>query len=158
MYVSYDMREKFFIVVSLLIVFLAFTSVTSQVFAQSDCTSGNGNYNFQNSAEQCPATLSQIESVAIAVIEAFLVFAVIIFFFRLILNGFSFITAGGNPDNISTARKGILFSTIGFGAVFSAFIILNIISHVTGVNSGFTVSPSGGLQFNIMSPFNANGQ
>ncbi len=130
----------------------------SQVYA--DCgndSNGNGNnYDVRSAAQNCPPTVNNLEGITVAVIEAMVGIAAIVFFFMILINGFNFITAMGNPDKLEGARKGLLYTVIGFALIFTAFIIMNIISNVTGLKSGFSVDSHGNIQFNIISQYNPN--
>lgn len=148
------MRKIFAGIVCCLILFI---TVVPCVHAQTDCTNnaaGSGsNYNYQSGENNCPPTFDEIGNVIIALISAILAIAVVIFFFMIVVNGFNFITAGGNPERLEAARKGVVFTVIGFGLVFGSFIILNIIKNVTGVSGGFSIGANGNIEFNIESTY-----
>ena len=67
--------------------------------------------------------------------------------FMIIFAGYQFLFSGGDPKAVDGARKTLTFAILGLFIVFLSFLILNIISTVTGVvclgditkgNFGFT--------------------
>ncbi len=88
-----------------------------------------------------------------AVIYAFIGISAVVFFFMLLISGYSFITAGGDSKKVESARKSLFYSVIGFGLIFMPFIIFQIIGRVTSVSTGLLVSNNGNLTFNPESTF-----
>ena len=134
------------------IVILCAISIHSGVLASTcDVSSDAGNvYNYTNSAANCPPTLSEFANVVAVVINAILAISVIVFFIVLVVNGFNFITSFGTPEKIEQARKGLLFSVLGFALVFLSFVFLNIIISVTHLQGGITIQ-DGNVKFNLIS-------
>lgn len=52
----------------------------------------------------------------------------------LIFGGIRWITSGGDKHGIENARKTIIFAVIGLAVVFSAYLIVNIVGRLFGVN------------------------
>ena len=50
----------------------------------------------------------------------------------VVISGFFFVTAKGDPAGVKTARDFLLWSLIGLGAGFLAFILINLVSSLTG--------------------------
>jgi hypothetical protein len=50
--------------------------------------------------------------------------------------GFQFLTAGGNEEKISAARKTILYAAIGFGVIILSGAFSSIIQDLLGVEGG----------------------
>ena len=65
----------------------------------------------------------------------------IILFILLIVGGFQFITSGGDPKAAEGAKKTITSAIIGLIVILVSYIILVIISNITGVDV---------TQFNLM--------
>lgn len=95
-------------------------------------------------SDSCPEPLLGILDVVPVIINVILVLSISVFFIILVVDGYNFITAGGDSDKIKDAQKSIIFSMLGFGLVFGAFLILQIVARVTGVNSGFSILPGSG--------------
>jgi hypothetical protein len=56
-------------------------------------------------------------------------------FVILIVAGFRFLLSGGNSKGKETARNSVTYAVIGLVVALSAFIILNLISAFTGIDS-----------------------
>ena len=80
------------------------------------------------------ATLQDIEVVFSRVITAILGLAGIALFLMLVVGGFKFITAGGDPKALDSARKTLTYAIAGMVLVASAFLILRFINVFTGVD------------------------
>lgn len=85
------------------------------------------------------ATIAGFEAIFNNVVSVALGFAGIAFFFMLVVNGFAFMTAGGEPPKIQAAKKGLTTAFIGFIAVLLAFTVIVLFESFTGL--------TGGLQF-----------
>ncbi len=88
------------------------------------------------------ATLNCIPAVVQNVIYAAFVFAGIVAVILIIYSGIKFILSGGDPKQVEGARKTMTYAIIGFIVILLSFVILNLISNVTGVGCiklfGFT--------------------
>ena len=60
--------------------------------------------------------------------------AVILALFFLIWGGIQWITSRGNKENLAAAQKRIIYAVIGLVIALSAFMIINIVSGLLGVN------------------------
>lgn len=127
-------------------------TIHSGILASTCDVSGDASnvYNYSSSAANCPPTLSEFANVVAVVINAILAISVIVFFIVLVVNGFNFITSLGTPERIEQARKGLLFSVLGFALVFFSFVFLNIIISVTHLQGGITIQ-DGNVKFNLIS-------
>lgn len=56
-------------------------------------------------------------------------------FIMLIIGAFNYLLSGGNSKGMETARNTITFAVIGLVVALSSFIILNLISDFTGIES-----------------------
>jgi hypothetical protein len=64
----------------------------------------------------------------------FLIAAVIIAVFILILAGIQWTTSGGDKEKVQSARNKIVYTIIGLIIIFGAFMIINIIGFLFDVN------------------------
>lgn len=62
-----------------------------------------------------------------------LFFAGIIAVFMVIIAGIRFITSGGDPKTVDSAKKTLTYAILGLLIVFFSFFILRIIAYVTNV-------------------------
>lgn len=79
------------------------------------------------------ATLSCIPPLIGVVIFWLLVFAGIVALFLVIFAGIKFINSGGDPKSVDAAKKTLTYGIAGFIVILLSFLIINIISQVTGV-------------------------
>ncbi len=50
----------------------------------------------------------------------------------IILSGIRFLISGGDPEKVARAKKSLYYSIIGFVVVLSSFLILRVVSFITG--------------------------
>lgn len=79
-----------------------------------------------------PAQLSALETVFGNVVNVALGFAGIVLFVMLLVGGFRYITAGGDPKGIEGARKTLTYAIAGMVLVALSYLILNFIANLTG--------------------------
>ena len=79
-----------------------------------------------------PAKLSDLEKVFGNVVSVALGFAGIVLFIMLIIGGFRYITAGGDPKGVESAKKTLTYAIGGIVLVALAFLILRFIESFTG--------------------------
>ena len=80
------------------------------------------------------AKLSDLNIVFNNVVGIALAFAGIVLFIMLIVGGFRYITAGGDPKGIEGARKTLTYAIAGMVLVALAFLIIQFIETFTGAN------------------------
>jgi hypothetical protein len=80
------------------------------------------------------ATFQGLEAVFNNVISVALGLAGVVFFIMLLLAGFKYLTAGGEPQKIESAQKTITWGIAGLVLVALAFLILHFIQIITGAN------------------------
>jgi hypothetical protein len=78
------------------------------------------------------AVLSGLEGVFHSIIGSLLFVAALVLFFMLLAGGFKFITSGGDPKGLDSARKTITYAIIGIIIVASSYLILVLIQTITG--------------------------
>lgn len=81
-----------------------------------------------------PATISDLGTVFSNVVSYALGFAGIVLFVLLIVGGFKFITSGGDPKAVESARKTITSAIAGLIIILVSYLILVLISNITGVD------------------------
>ena len=81
-----------------------------------------------------PAKLSDLEKVFENVVSVALGLAGIVLFVMLIIGGFRYITAGGDPKGIEGAKKTLTYAIAGMVLVALSYLIINFIASFTGAN------------------------
>ncbi len=85
-------------------------------------------------APQTPATISGIVNVLENIIKLLAPAAGIAFFIMLLVGGYKFITSGGDPKAVGSARATLTYAIIGIILVVAAWLILQLIATFTGAN------------------------
>lgn len=80
------------------------------------------------------ATLGGVEDVFGSLVGAVLGFAGIALFILLLIGGFKYLTAGGDPKSVEAARKTLTYAIIGLVLIALAYLILRFISILTGAD------------------------
>ena len=80
------------------------------------------------------AELSDLGGIFENVVSAALAFAAIALFVMLIVGGFRYITAGGDPKGVEGARKTLTYAIAGMVLIALSFLILRFIETFTGAN------------------------
>jgi ABC-type Na+ efflux pump permease subunit len=78
--------------------------------------------------------LSEFEIIFGRIVSIVLGFAGIAFFVMLLVGGFKYLTAGGEPPAIESARKTLTFAIAGLVLIALSFLFLQFIKVFTGVN------------------------
>ena len=88
------------------------------------------------------ATLDCVPIIVHNIIFGAFLFSGIVAVILIIYSGIKFILSGGDPKQVEGARKTMTYAIIGFILILLSFVILNLISTVTGVSCiklfGFT--------------------
>jgi hypothetical protein len=79
------------------------------------------------------ATLSCLPIIAANLLTVILGFAGLTAILMFILGSFKFMHAGGNPEIIKGAKNRFTYAIMGFVIIAFSFVIISIISKVTGV-------------------------
>ena len=82
--------------------------------------------------EQGVATLQGFEGLFENAIGALLGLAGILVFIMLLVGGFKFITSGGDPKNLESAKKTLTYAIGGIIAVSLSYLILLFVGTFTG--------------------------
>ncbi len=80
------------------------------------------------------AVLSDFECIFASIVGAALTFGGIVLFLMLVISGFQYITAGGNPQSIEAAKKTLTYAIGGTILLALSFLILVLIKQFTGVD------------------------
>jgi len=88
---------------------------------------------FADTTGQTPATIGDLQAVFSNVVGFALGFGGIILFIMLLMGGFKYITAGGDPKAIEGAKKTITYAIFGIVLLALAFLIIRLIEQITGV-------------------------
>jgi hypothetical protein len=87
-----------------------------------------------NPAANGIATISNLSCLFQNVVKYALGFAGIVLFVMLLVGGFKFITSGGDPKAVEGAKKTLTYAIAGLIIILISFLILVLISKITGVN------------------------
>lgn len=79
-----------------------------------------------------PLPLSGLEGIFSSVVGAVLGFAGIVLFAMLVMGGIKWITAGGDPQRLQSAKGTVTFAIYGFVFTALAYLILVLIATFTG--------------------------
>lgn len=80
------------------------------------------------------AKLQDFEGVFENIVTVVLGFGGVVLFIMLLMGGFKFITAGGDPKAIEGAKKTLTYAIGGIVLIALSFLILRFISTFTGVD------------------------
>ena len=80
-----------------------------------------------------PLQLIDINVLYARIVEVVMGIAGLVLFLMLIVGGIKYITAGGEPEALASARKTLTFAIAGIVLIASAFLIMVIIQTITGV-------------------------
>jgi len=81
-----------------------------------------------------PAKLSDLRKYFGNVISILIGAGGIVLFVMIIIGGFLYLTAGGNPQQAESARKTITSAIIGIVILAMAYLIIQLIGNFTGTN------------------------
>lgn len=85
------------------------------------------------SGENQVATFSCIPIMFLNIVSGLLIFAGLIALVMFLVGSFKFMNSAGDAKRVEGARNYFIYGTIGLAIVLSSFVIINIISIVTGV-------------------------
>ncbi|OGM05443.1 hypothetical protein A2125_01255 [Candidatus Woesebacteria bacterium GWB1_43_5] len=88
---------------------------------------------FTDPSGQTPAQLKDIEVVFSNIVGAAIALAGIVLFIMLVIGGFKYLTAGGEPPKIESARKTLTYAILGIVFIALSFLFLRFIGVFTGV-------------------------
>jgi hypothetical protein len=68
------------------------------------------------------------------IVNAAFILAAAIAVVLIILSGIRLLLSGGDPEKVARARKSLTYTIIGLVIILLSFVIINLISKVTGAN------------------------
>jgi hypothetical protein len=86
-------------------------------------------------SENSVATIQGIGCLLANVLSVALTLIGLASFIMIIVGGFKYLAMGSNQQHAESAKKTITFAIIGIVVALSAFIVLNIVSSFTGLDS-----------------------
>lgn len=136
--------KKIFFLILIVFCFLVANQVLAQNLPPSQPNPNQATlYGLDTTAQQAGLKTSQqpltIAQVIGLIINAFLGLIGVVYLIIIIYSGFQWMTAGGNEETVTKAKKRLTNATIGIVLVFTAFIITNfVIFNILGITVGFT--------------------
>ena len=92
---------------------------------------------FINPTSFAPAKFMNVGIIYSLITPLLMVGAVVLFLVTIISAAFTYLTAGGNAENIKKAQKSLMFAIIGLVFVISAYLIMKIIAFVFNLTLPF---------------------
>lgn len=81
--------------------------------------------NFEN-----PLKIASITELLAAILRVVIIMSTPIVIFFLILAGFNYVTARGNPEKIASASRSLMYGVIGGVIILSSIAIIHIVQSV----------------------------
>lgn len=81
-----------------------------------------------------PAKFTNLATLINLILPILIIGAAVIFLVMALYGGFTWITAGGNQENLAKAQKIFTSSIIGLVIVISAFVLVKLIGLILKVN------------------------
>lgn len=75
----------------------------------------------------------QISNFISVIIRLIFIAGAIVFVFLIVLGAFSWMTSGGEKEALAKARSRIIHAIIGLAILSLAFVIINLIAHITNI-------------------------
>jgi len=92
---------------------------------------------FINPTSFAPAKFMNIGVIYNLITPLLMIGAAILFLVTILSAAFTYLTAGGNAENIKKAHKSLMFAIIGLVFVISAYLIMKIIAFVFNLTLPF---------------------
>lgn len=83
------------------------------------------------------ATISCLNVVAVNIVNALLMFAGVSTLVVFVIAGFRYMNSAGDPKKLESARGALIYGIIGLFVILFSFLIINVISQVTGVEFNY---------------------
>lgn len=80
------------------------------------------------------ATINCIPAVLKLIIQSLFIFAGIFAIFIIVQSGAKFVLSSGDPKKVEEARNTLVYVLLGIILVAAAYLLVNLVSFVTGVN------------------------
>jgi len=102
----------------------------------------------------CPPTILDSTPLFNVVIYTLLSVSLAVFFLMLVITGYRYMVSLGNPEKVSHALRSLVYVIVGFGSIFLAFVIIEVIYIVTQPRTGTNVdTTTGKINVNVQSTF-----
>ena len=85
-------------------------------------------------ADDCAVPLSALNQLFENILGVVLEIAAVVLFIMLLVGGFKYITAGGNPKMLESAKHTITYAIVGLVVAAGAFLVIEFIEQLTGAN------------------------
>lgn len=89
---------------------------------------------WSESAKTGAATIKDIEVIFRLILNIVVRFAGIAVFIMIIIGGFQYLTAGGDPKKAESAKNTLTYAILGLALLILAWFILKFIHIFTGIN------------------------
>lgn len=83
-----------------------------------------------------PLVTDSIQEFLLAVLRIFMIVAIPIVIFFIILAGFKFVTAQGNAEELQAAKRALLYALVGGLIILGALAIVGIVTNLVSVFTG----------------------
>ncbi|MDP2932872.1 MAG: hypothetical protein Q8N81_01965 [bacterium] len=80
------------------------------------------------------ATIQSLECIFANVLAVVVPLLGLLAFILLLMSGFKYLTSGGDPKAIQSAKLGITFSILGLALIIGSWLILKLVGEFTGVS------------------------
>lgn len=138
-----------------IVVFLLFSSVPSVALAKTcvDPATGTKTQNTVCDPPLCeegklcnPTTYSTIDALLLAVVGVVVQYGLILIVFFLVLAGFKFVVAQGNPEKINDAKKMLVWVIVGAFVLIGVYVIraavCGTVDKIRGVTPNSQIKPT----------------
>ena len=127
---NYESRIK--LLIPLFLILIALFSPSSTSYAADPC-SNDPNSDLFKKFGPCPGGLTEIEAVVSNVISVVVGLGFIALLVLVLWSGFKFITSGGEPKALQSARAVFTWAILGIFFMAIAWLVLLLIENFTGI-------------------------
>ena len=85
------------------------------------------------------ATIQGFQCLVANILNVVLTIFAFVGFAMFIYAGVVLLLSGGQPSNFENAKNTLVYAVLGFVLAISSFVIINLISYFTGINSFMTI-------------------
>lgn len=87
-----------------------------------------------------PITKGDLGGVLSGVVNALLIFAAAVAVLFLIIGGFRYVVSTGNPDQVESAKKTILYAILGLIIIFVAYVLVTLLQDWLNVKPDYNLA------------------
>ncbi len=88
---------------------------------------------YENGVPGAP-TLKCLEAVFANIVSSVMTLAGIALFVMLVIGAFRYLTSGGEPKAVESARKTMTYAIVGIVIIVSSYLVLRLLTNFTGVD------------------------